>query len=142
MNWKSSMMCSSEEDLDAPIIDCVLHAGDLLYFPRGYIHQGNALQNEHSLHITVSMFQKHTYHDLLTSHLLPMALSKLQQTSSLSRASLPAKYLDACGSCSSPSKSAIKMREQIVKDLTEVTQELVGMIPNVVDEAVDQFSLK
>ncbi len=28
-----------QSQLEAPIIDVVLEAGDLLYFPRGYIHQ-------------------------------------------------------------------------------------------------------
>jgi lysine-specific demethylase/histidyl-hydroxylase NO66 len=29
----------TQADLDEPLIDIVLEAGDLLYFPRGYIHQ-------------------------------------------------------------------------------------------------------
>jgi lysine-specific demethylase/histidyl-hydroxylase NO66 len=28
-----------QSDLSEPIIDIILEAGDLLYFPRGYIHQ-------------------------------------------------------------------------------------------------------
>ncbi len=29
----------TQEEIGEPIIDCVLEPGDLLYFPRGFIHQ-------------------------------------------------------------------------------------------------------
>ena len=56
-----------------PIMDMILQPGDLLYMPRGTIHQGNCLEDTHSLHITVSCHQLNTYGDLLEK-LLPMAL--------------------------------------------------------------------
>ncbi|CAF1551321.1 unnamed protein product, partial [Adineta ricciae] len=55
-----------------PCIDVVLEAGDLLYMPRGYIHQGNTLDDAHSLHLTVSCYQQHTWGDLFKI-LLPKA---------------------------------------------------------------------
>lgn len=55
----------SQEDLSDPIIDVILEAGDLMYFPRGYIHQANACDDIHSLHITVSTYQKNTWGDFL-----------------------------------------------------------------------------
>ena len=54
-------------------MDMILQPGDLLYMPRGTIHQGNCLEDTHSLHITVSCHQLNTYGDLLEK-LLPMAL--------------------------------------------------------------------
>ena len=54
-----------QEEIGQPIMDVVLKAGDLLYFPRGTIHQANALPDSHSLHITLSCFQKNTWGDLL-----------------------------------------------------------------------------
>ena len=42
-------------ELSEPIMDVVLEAGDVLYMPRGWIHQAVTLRdNEHSLHLTVS----------------------------------------------------------------------------------------
>jgi lysine-specific demethylase/histidyl-hydroxylase NO66 len=56
-----------------PCIDAVLEAGDLLYMPRGYIHQGTTLDDAHSLHLTVSCYQQHTWGDLFKI-LLPKAV--------------------------------------------------------------------
>ena len=61
----SSVANMTEEGLGKPIIDCVLEAGDLLYFPRGAIHQAMAQEDEHSLHITISTQQKNSWSDLL-----------------------------------------------------------------------------
>ncbi|KAL1277020.1 hypothetical protein QQF64_023693 [Cirrhinus molitorella] len=55
----------SQNDIGQPIMDVVLEAGDLLYFPRGFIHQGDCLPDAHSLHITVSSFQRNSWGDLL-----------------------------------------------------------------------------
>ena len=46
-------------------MEVVLEPGDLLYFPRGTIHQASTLPDSHSLHITVSTFQKNSWADLL-----------------------------------------------------------------------------
>ncbi|CAF3450603.1 unnamed protein product [Rotaria sp. Silwood1] len=56
-----------------PCIDVVLEAGDLLYMPRGYIHQGRTLDDAHSLHLTVSCYQQNTWGDLFKI-LLPKAV--------------------------------------------------------------------
>lgn len=55
----------TQDEIGTPILDVVLNAGDLLYFPRCYIHQGVTLQDSHSLHITLSMYQKTAWVDLL-----------------------------------------------------------------------------
>ena len=54
-------------------MDITLQPGDLLYMPRGTIHQGNCLEDIHSLHITVSCHQLNSYGDLMEK-LLPVAL--------------------------------------------------------------------
>lgn len=83
----------SQDEIGEPILDVILEAGDLLYFPRGTIHQvghavwhGNhcllsssevscclslfslqafTLPDAHSLHMTVSTCQMNTWGDLL-----------------------------------------------------------------------------
>jgi len=54
-----------QAEIGEPLIDCVLEPGDLLYFPRGYIHQAEACDDVHSLHITVSCYQKNSWGDFL-----------------------------------------------------------------------------
>jgi len=53
----------TDDDIGSPILDVVLTPGDVLYMPRGYIHQGEALEDVHSLHITISYYQKSAYAD-------------------------------------------------------------------------------
>ena len=47
-----------QDELGECILDVVLEPGDLLYFPRGVIHQAVTQDENHSLHITVSTYQK------------------------------------------------------------------------------------
>ncbi|CAJ0579289.1 unnamed protein product, partial [Mesorhabditis spiculigera] len=42
-----------------------LEQGDMLYLPRGFIHQGSAAPDVHSAHITVSVGLNHSFADLL-----------------------------------------------------------------------------
>lgn len=55
----------NQAEIGKPILEVVLEAGDLLYFPRGFIHQGDCHPDAHSLHITISSFQKNSWGDLL-----------------------------------------------------------------------------
>lgn len=65
----------SKEEIGDPLMEVTLNAGDLLYFPRGTIHEGKTDEDAHSLHITVSVYQHTAYADLL-EHILPEALKK------------------------------------------------------------------
>lgn len=68
----------TDEEIGEPFMEVVLEEGDLLYFPRGVVHQvcisfapcflpqnnsvkAVALPDAHSLHITLSTFQKHSF---------------------------------------------------------------------------------
>lgn len=54
-------------EIGEPIMQTELEPGDVLYFPRGIIHQAEASPDTHSLHITVSTSQRNTWGDLLTT---------------------------------------------------------------------------
>ena len=54
----------TQEEIGEPIMEVDMEPGDVLYFPRGYIHQASSTK-EHSLHITMSVYQKTSYADLL-----------------------------------------------------------------------------
>lgn len=55
------------DDIGAPLLDTVLEPGDLLYLPRGTVHQAEALGREPALHVTVSANQRKTWADLLAA---------------------------------------------------------------------------
>jgi lysine-specific demethylase/histidyl-hydroxylase NO66 len=92
----SSENFPQEEIGGEPIIDTVLESGDLLYFPRGYIHQANTVEDQHSLHITVSLYQKNSYADLLEI-LLPNALKQAIESDVKFREGLPLNIHQVCG---------------------------------------------
>ena len=47
------------------MLEVVLNAGDVLYMPRGTIHQATAMPDVHSLHVTVSTYHQNTWADAL-----------------------------------------------------------------------------
>ncbi|KAG5325003.1 RIOX1 oxygenase, partial [Pseudoatta argentina] len=84
-----------ESELGKPILDKVISAGDLLYVPRGTIHQAMALDT-YSLHITISMYQRNTWGDLLEK-LVPQALKQAIKKDMRFREGLPIDYLSCIG---------------------------------------------
>ena len=57
----------AREELGEPLRTLTLHAGDLLYLPRGVVHQALAQASGHSLHLTFSTYQRHTWRELLVA---------------------------------------------------------------------------
>lgn len=87
----------SQKDLGDPVLDVVVEAGDLLYFPRGYIHQGDTIDSEkHSLHVTVSAYQRNSWGDFLEK-LIPATLNKAIESDKRFRQGLPLDYLQYTG---------------------------------------------
>ena len=92
----------TEEDLKdmEPVLDVTAKPGDLLYMPRGWIHQACTLKGseEHSLHLTVSAMQQWAWIDLLEM-VVPNALESAasDEASSSLRQGLPRGFLDYMG---------------------------------------------
>ncbi|KAJ8410322.1 hypothetical protein AAFF_G00203030 [Aldrovandia affinis] len=86
----------SQSEIGKPVLDVVLEAGDLLYFPRGFIHQGNCLPDAHSLHVTVSFYQRNSWGDLLQK-VVPAALEMAMEEDVDFRTGLPRDYLTYMG---------------------------------------------
>lgn len=97
----------TQSEIGTPILDTVVNAGDLLYFPRGTIHQGETIDDTHSLHITLSVYQKNSWGDFLEK-LLPDALKTAIETDSEFRKGLPLDYLRYSGCVHSESQSDTK----------------------------------
>ncbi|KAG7160252.1 Ribosomal oxygenase 1-like [Homarus americanus] len=102
-----------QDELGKLILDVTLEEGDLLYFPRGFVHQANTVGNTHSLHMTISTYQKNTWGHLLEK-LLPQALTTAMAEDKEYRQGLPRDYLNSMGIVNmdkdSPSRNDFKAK--------------------------------
>ncbi|RLW10223.1 hypothetical protein DV515_00002255 [Chloebia gouldiae] len=123
----------TQPELGEPVLETVLEAGDLLYFPRGFIHQGDCLPDAHSLHITVSSYQRNSWGDFLEK-LLPAALQMALEEDVEYRQGLPMDYLRYMGVANSDTVDA--RRTAFVEKVKSLIKKLVDYAP--IDAAVDQ----
>jgi len=65
----------SQEEIGDVLLDITLEPGDLLYFPRGVVHQGFAPEEgaEHSHHLTISTYQQNDWAAYLAKVSCPYA---------------------------------------------------------------------
>ncbi|KAA3673276.1 bifunctional lysine-specific demethylase and histidyl-hydroxylase NO66 [Paragonimus westermani] len=103
----------TEDQLGEPLLEVDLKPGDLLHLPRGYVHQARTTE-DHSLHITISTYQKHTWGDFL-SKLLPVALQSAMENDVNFRKGLPVGFLRHVGGflLSSTSSSTISQSQHL-----------------------------
>ncbi|KAA8583056.1 hypothetical protein FQN60_015602 [Etheostoma spectabile] len=133
------MLCISlpanfdQADIGKPILEVVLEAGDLLYFPRGFIHQGDCLPDAHSLHITISSHQKNSWGELLQK-LVPAALEIAMEEDVEFRQGLPLDYLTYMGVQNSDKDDP--RRTKFFSRIESLMKKLITYAP--VDAAVDQ----
>jgi len=85
-----------QSDLGECILDTVLEPGDMLYFPRGVIHQAVTQDENLSLHITVSTYQKTSWADLFEK-MIPQTLAAVIEDDADFRKGLPIGYLNHLG---------------------------------------------
>ncbi|XP_014431763.2 ribosomal oxygenase 1 [Pelodiscus sinensis] len=123
----------AQEEIGEPILETVLEAGDLLYFPRGFIHQGDCLPDAHSLHITVSSYQRNSWGDLLEK-LLPAALQMAIEEDVEYRRGLPLDYLEYMGVLNSDVVDS--RRDAFIERVQNLIKKVVDYAP--IDAAVDQ----
>ncbi|KAG8126100.1 hypothetical protein E2320_021233 [Naja naja] len=123
----------SQMEIGEPILEIVLEAGDLLYFPRGFIHQGDCLPEAHSLHITVSSYQRNSWGDLLEK-LLPAALQMAIEEDIEYRQGLPVDYLEYMGVINTDADDP--RRTVFLQKIRTLLTKLMDYAP--VDAAVDQ----
>lgn len=90
-----------EDEIGKPVMDIVLGEGDLLYLPRGWIHQAvTTREDTHSLHLTVSCMQDWSWASML-EEILPEALKRVAEgpgkESQNLRVGMPRDFLDYMG---------------------------------------------
>lgn len=124
-----------QNEIGEPILEVTLEAGDMLYFPRGYIHQAVTVDGEHSLHVTVSMYQNHSFADLFEKMLLPALHFAAEEEISLRRG-LPFDLFDHFGLVNSD--LVLPRRQDITNWIMCLFDKIKEYLP--IDDAVDQMS--
>ncbi|CAH0560476.1 unnamed protein product [Brassicogethes aeneus] len=124
----------SYENIGKPFMEVTLNAGDILYFPRGTIHEGRTDPDSHSFHITLSVYQHTAYADLL-EHVLPDALKRAAFNDIEFRKGLPLNYLKHVGLVNKDKKSP--RRAEIMKNVKKLISTLTNYID--IDHAADQL---
>jgi len=128
-----------QDEVGTPVIETVLEPGDMIYMPRGTIHQGNCLSEEHSLHITISAYQLNSWTDLLEK-LLPAALTAASQEDVEFRAGLPRDFLLNMGVAHEDRASNGSAREEFIAKVKQLMTKLIEHAP--IDAACDQLGKK
>lgn len=93
----------SQEEVGEVVMDVVLQPGDLLYLPRGMVHQAESLPESHSLHLTISAnsARDRTWQSLFEA-LLPRAITLAAAEHRELRASVPRELTMALGTAVLP----------------------------------------
>ncbi|XP_076979098.1 ribosomal oxygenase 1 isoform X2 [Tamandua tetradactyla] len=113
----------SQEDLGEPVLQTVLEPGDLLYFPRGFIHQAECQDGMHSLHLTMSTYQRNTWGDFVEA-VLPLAVQAAMEENVEFRRGLPRDFMDYMGAQHSDSKDP--RRTAFMEKLEEIPPNLAS----------------
>lgn len=133
----SSGNLDREELEESPIIETTLETGDLLYMPRGFIHEAQSCEDDHSLHITISANQKNTWSDYLKI-LLPAALELATESDVEFRKTLPRNYMRNMGVMHSELENS-SVREKFAAVVSKLFQKLMDNAP--LDPAADQMAV-
>ena len=87
----------ARDELGDPRFEIILHEGDLLYLPRGVIHEAESLSDDHSLHVTISCNQRNNNFEFM-SKIVAETLEKAAQESISMRRTLDPHMLQRCNS--------------------------------------------
>lgn len=129
------------EEIGKPVLEVDLDEGDLLYFPRGFIHQARSHVDKHSLHVTVSTGQQNTIGNFLEV-LVPEAIAAAINSNVGLRRSLPRDYLNYMGvmhSDMTDDSHRKEFSEQIKSALKVVLGESMGMLDAAADQMAKNF---
>ncbi|XP_071448060.1 ribosomal oxygenase 2-like [Hetaerina americana] len=83
----------SEAEIGQPTHTIILNPGDMLYFPRGTIHQADTPPStQFSTHITISTYQQHSWGDYMMS-VFPSLIEEAMNTDIDFRRGLPINFI-------------------------------------------------
>ncbi|EDW62815.2 uncharacterized protein Dvir_GJ17031 [Drosophila virilis] len=127
----------SQAELGEPLFDAVLEPGDILYFPRGTVHQAVCDQQQHSLHITLSVYQQQAYANLL-EELMPAVLQRAIKHHLSLRRGLPLHIWQHLGLAKGDQKS--ELRDELLGNTKRLVQQYLMPSDAQIDAAVDQLA--
>ncbi|EDV91995.1 bifunctional lysine-specific demethylase and histidyl-hydroxylase NO66 [Drosophila grimshawi] len=128
-----------QQQLSKPIFDEVLEAGDLLYFPRGCVHQAVTEQQHHSLHITLSVYQQQSYANLMEA-LMPAVLQNAIKHNLDMRRGLPLGTWHHLGMVHGDKKT--KERSDLITHTQSLFSKYLAPTASQIDAAVDQLAIR
>lgn len=122
----------SEEEIGEPTHSFTLNPGDLLYMPRGVVHQARNPNSseDYSTHVTISTYQKHTIGDYLMT-VLPAIVDKALKESAEFRRGIPVN-----------SFTPFQVENSIVKKLLQRLPEIVSSSETFTSHAMLQDFMK
>ncbi|XP_037813412.1 bifunctional lysine-specific demethylase and histidyl-hydroxylase NO66 isoform X2 [Lucilia sericata] len=131
----------TQQEIGKPVLEEVLEPGDVLYFPRGTIHQACTEPGYHSLHITLSVYQKQSFADLFEK-MLPLMLQKAIASSVDLRRGLPLHAWQHAGIAYSDNDT--KERADLTKKVTQLMHKCLRDLPlqEIMDAGIDQLAKK
>ncbi|XP_027007193.2 ribosomal oxygenase 2 [Tachysurus fulvidraco] len=113
-----------EERIGKPTHDIILKAGDLLYFPRGTIHQADTPAGvEHSTHLTLSTYQIMSWGDLVLDVFPGLMMDSIKNDGSL-RQGLPRNLLTTAHMGTEVKKQVCTILRSLAERLEQDEQDL------------------
>jgi lysine-specific demethylase/histidyl-hydroxylase NO66 len=129
----------AQNELGRPVIEAVLGPGDLLYIPRGWPHQGVALDDADSLHLTVSTALHNTWYDLLEL-MLPQVLASSAASDLAFRSSLPTNLRDIAGVVNEDNEATqIQGSHTASLDRATFRTRVAGLLSRVMESAMESL---
>ncbi|XP_051542147.1 ribosomal oxygenase 2 [Myxocyprinus asiaticus] len=114
----------SEEHIGTPTHDIILQAGDLLYFPRGTIHQADTPSDvDHSTHLTLSTYQNMSWGNFLLD-VFPSFLFDSMKSDDRMRSGLPRNTLSSPSVSPDVNKQVCVFLRRLADDLEQEHHEL------------------
>lgn len=134
-----------QDAIGEPIFEVILEPGDLLYFPRGTIHQAKTTSDGPSTHISISTYHQHTWGDFL-NHAVRLAIDNAMDDNVDFRRGLPLNYLKFLGSGKNMSKyidegDEEKKKEKICNEDEEQVQKFKDTIKDYLSRLVDHIDV-
>ncbi|XP_055994570.1 ribosomal oxygenase 2 isoform X2 [Sorex fumeus] len=114
----------AEDRIGQPVLEVTLKPGDLLYFPRGTIHQADTPPGlAHSTHLTISTYQNNSWGDFLLDTISGIVFETAKEDVEL-RAGVPRQLLLAETTTAETKRLSDLLRT--LADRLEGTQELLS----------------
>ncbi|EKX48112.1 hypothetical protein GUITHDRAFT_137055 [Guillardia theta CCMP2712] len=136
VRWpKSYSRDMRDKEIGEPVLDVVLKPGDLLYMPRGTVHQAST-RSSPSIHLTISAYQHQAWDDLLLAA-LPYAVRQAAEEEQELRRSIPLDTLRVLGMAHGVVNRTCERRESLLEKARNLTHRLAESMTGAVDKAVD-----